>query len=503
MKGIIRSFGMGVAMLLVLLCAEMRVSAGSTVAGGDVEIVVQSSLSEKADADDMKEQLEDDISRLRESGVPLSSNFTIYIGEGKTAFRDDGNLDCALSDMKNKSYRPFLTGAYCGVREPWIAYGISGCIFEEKTDKKFLASWYRNTENMDTLRLSGIRFFPEWVTEEEGKAVRQTAVSLASMLIGESGYDWINKPVDDSVKQRWLSSVGVRKNYEDKYAGYLDGYQFEAGEGYLVKISDSASGYTFYDHVDGAKTAEEVETFLYRERYGKEKIYNYLQEEGGSAFEEVIRKKEKIPFIRYTLRNDEESVSKVYGSRDQIALNNSVFGHLGHWLNSVKKTNGSRWSHGAFTTYINMIYAEDDYFGDNVQKFLQTGNFFSNDLDKSGTTDEAVSNYMEKYLAGGDISINRAMVDACAAAELFDKMPLNRGMDVTYQEMYRLKDEEMREGDELTLVQAASFFAWLTDHYSLEKTLQLCISEEPDYADIFHASYDELKMKWQESLRVS
>ncbi len=478
-------------------CAQIQVCAGNEPG---CRIETADSLSENADAQKLHGQLEEDIARLKEAGIPAVAELSISIVEGKTAICDDGSLECSVADLTGKAYRPFLVEAWCGVREPWIGYGVSGYIFGEKVDEAFLFSWYRDTGNMGTLRLSGIRFFPEWVTAEEGKAARQTAVSLASMLIEESGFSWIGSPVVDSAKQRWLSSIGVDTVYEDAYTGYLDGYRFDATGDYLIRISDDAASYTFYDPVGGAKNAEEIETFLYRERCGKEKIYRYLREEGGAAFAEVIRKEENIPFIRYTLRKDGES--RLYGDREKIALNGSVFGHLGYWLHSIKKTKGVHWYHGALVTYINMIYAEDDYCGDSIQQLWETGSFFSDDADTGAEADEAVHRNMEAYLSQREISVNRAMVDACAAVSLFEQVPLNQRMDATYIEMYRLKEKDVRSGDELTLIRATSFFAWLTDEYTLEKSLQLCSAKAPDYEKLFGDSYDALKARWQDSLKT-
>ena len=126
----------------------------------------------------------------------------------------------------------------------------------------------------------------------------------------------------------------------------------------------------------------------------------------------AIRRKEKIPFMHYTIRNDEERRSMLYDSRDKIALNNSVDKHLAYWLMSIKKTSGKYWSHDAFVMYINMIYAENDYWGDAIGAFLETGHFISKEENE---TDRAILNYAKAYMEDETISANRAVADACAA----------------------------------------------------------------------------------------
>lgn len=289
------------------------------------------------------------------------------------------------------------------------------------------------------------------------------------------------------------------KEYDENDDEYRSGYEYEISDDYLLKIVGEDADYTFYDFPVGVETAEELANFLFREQYYKEKIYNYLEEEGGETFESVIRQKEKIPFMHYTFRNDEESVSKLY-SRDKIALNNSVDKHLAYWLMSIKKTEGEYWSHDAFVMYINMIYAENDYWGDIIGEFLETGHFTSAEENE---TDKAILNYAKTYMEDEAVSPNRAVADACAAVQLFEQLSVTEVMDRTYIEQYAIREAELRPGDELTRIQSTSFFAWLTDHYTLEKSLQLCKAEEPDFEKIFGDSYDTLKERWQESLRIN
>ena len=71
---------------------------------------------------------------------------------------------------------------------------------------------------------------------------------------------------------------------------------------------------------------------------------------------------------------------------------------------------------------------------------------------------------------------------------LFEQLPVTDVMDRTYREQYAIPDRELRPGDELTRIQSASFFAWLTDNYTLEKSLELCQAGEPDFAGNFRGA---------------
>lgn len=500
MRKIGKALSFAVCCALLLFCSGAGASARANAAESGCRIAVADSLSGDEDAKKMRLQIGEDIAELAKRNLPAAGQVNVRIVEGKTSFDESGELQCSIADFESRAYRPFLVEAYCGVREPWIGYGISGYVFGEETDAGFLKTWYQNPENMGTLRLFGLRFWPDWVTEEEGKAARQTAVSLAAMLTEGGSFDWIYEPVTDLARQEWLDSIGADAVYEDEYAGYLDGYRFDTGEGYLIRISDDQNVYTFYDVLQDVQTAEEAETFLYRERFWKERIYKTLQEEGGAAFDGAILGKDNIPRIEYVLKDDVGSRSMTYGSRDKIVLNRSAFGHLGYWINCILKPKGTHWNQGALVMYFNMVFAEDDYVGDAVKDFARTGAFFSDPAAEDRAADEAVFEYMETLLAQGNRSLNRAFVDACSAAQLFDGLELNASFDTAYREMDSNEGKKVWPGDELTRAQAVSFFAWLTDRYTMEKTLQLCAAKEPDYQMIFGTSCEELKNGWMEWL---
>ncbi len=497
-------FFWGIAVALLGLAAVSAGCLNSLAKEKDGGGRIQVTGPDGFDREEVCARVEADIVRLKPLGDLAETDLCIAIKEKTDVpYVENGTLVCTAGDLESGRYRPALVQVLLGIEEPWLYYGISGYFFGDTIEESLLREWYAHGEDMGILRLFGLRFFPEWVTPKEWEIARQTAISLVRWMTEVKREDVRTTPMTDARKQEWLTWLGVDKIYTDPYAGWLDGYRFERSEDFLVQILGEDASYCIYDFVKYGESAQDIETFLYRERHGKEQIYQYLEKEGGRAAGEVFRDREKLPYVRYLIRGEDAGSNKVSKTK-QITLCGCLHGHLFAWEVLAKKQHDVHWANDALLLYLDSVYVQEDYAWEHFREFWENGVLYPGRPEKFAGTDQVILEYAHAYLERNpEVSLNRSMVDAMAAAGVLENRKIGGIFGATYLERHGLSAEQAWPGDTMNRMEAASFYAWLVDSYSLEKTLSLNDIACPDYEEIFGNSYVALVKEWKAYLAVS
>ncbi len=499
-----RRFWLGI--LTVFLCvAGMPAGCPKSLAkGSGVRIQITDTDQSGFDQKEACGRVEKDIVRIRQFGETEKTALSVSVREDVSVpYVANDTLVCTAADLKDGRYRPALVQALLETEEPWLYYGISGYVFGDAADEAMLREWYADGEDMGILGLFGLRFFPEWVTQREWEAARQTAISLVRWMTEVKKQDVRTAPLTDGLKQEWLSWLGVDRTYTDPYAGWLEGYRFERSDDFLVRILGEDASYCFYDFVKFGENAQDVETFLYRERYGKEQIYRYLEDEGGDTAGGVFRDRDKLPYIRYSIRGKDAGSNKVYQTKE-IALCGCLHGHLFAWEVLAKKQHNVHWANDALLLYLDSIYAQEDYAQDHFREFWENGVLYPDRPETFAETDKIILDYARSYLEQNrNLSLNRAMVDAMAAAGVLENRKIGGAFGASYIERHDLSEKDAWQGDTLNRMEGASFYAWLVDTFSLEKALLLNDITRPDYEKIFGSSFEALAEEWKAYLANS
>ncbi|WIV11695.1 hypothetical protein [Proteiniborus sp. MB09-C3] len=436
-------------------------------------------------------------------GILIEEKVNVYVLDTllDTGFYVGGkNVYTTIEEIENDMYREALIRACYNLTEPWIIHGLSDYVFGEKKDNAYLTDYYKSTDDMSILGLFGGRFYEEWNTEDEIKIAKDTASSLVKYLIeNNSVEELISQNVDIDFKRDWLKSIGVDREYENRYEGEFKNLRYSKSRDYSMIIQSDTAEYNMIP-IEDASTGAEIEKFIYKDQQGRSYILKYLKENAPENFS-YVRKNEKPSY--YFLSDPMLKNIRSYALENgYISLGNKAIDHLHEYSHILiwPLYNSFHWQHEGIAEYLSMVVCPENYF-------IEIS--FDEELVSKDLTEfpEYYLLALEYYINhDGSIKIDnidrRLWSDGLAYATLNSEGNWVRGYMPIYEFYKHIGGVKKYEGNELSYIQAASFTAYLIDNYSLDIFLEFCKngSGADGFKRIFGVAYSEVKENWLEYL---
>lgn len=490
---------------------------------GPLSIVIASNLVEQQDQRELAAQVVDlylDLSG--DSPVPMDHPLTVTILSTPNVGEcySTGDLVFVSPDaLDSKSFIEDLLGAATGIREYWVLSGLASLALDEQPDLEKLKTWYLNTDDLDMAGLFFARFLESWATEEEREIARMSATSLVqfSLEVENIQPDMLGTRINNSVRTRWLESLGVHRTVTYPYDGYFAGFLYsQTSECELYVKTDNMyfclnriSSQEYFDEVS------EAEFFIYQAHYGRKALAEYIMSEA--------------PSVRH-LMNPEETISFEvrelggrlgYTSGNTIILNkSSVYFDILHevvhtfeWNSTFN--NDTLWMAEGFADYLGMLLPI--YYQTEKRAIFEDLSGRVNEGDPGNFPGTSYWFYLDAeqleaakawYLAQGGRMVTEESIDprlfADAVAFATMHRPAHAGSrGISIGEKYDALVPGFRlagqDGMELSYTQAASLIAWLCDTYTLDRVLDVYVNHAEDGL-LDGKSYDELKSDWQANL---
>lgn len=456
-------------------------------------------------------QLSDDIDILDGVCDPKDKEMVyIYVLDKdriSKSYAIDNKAYISIEDIKSDTYKLILTQAYLGVSEPWTIYGTYGLAFLDSIDIDVLKEYYMSADNFSLLGLFGGRFFDLWNTEEELEISRKTAVALCDFVLDKYDLNTLKNEVNKDIKQEWLNFIGVDREYNYIYEGEFVDFTYDATDEYPIIITTDSVTYHMLPTEWGPSNTDDIEEFLYYDIQGRKDIIDYLIENAGDMLDMINIDVYNNLYIYYDRSFSPDGVGAYADSHNNIHLFTDISAHLHEFCHILIPNNflSSYWQYEAISEYLSRIVANRGY-----SSYYQDLLLMSDLLDDPETTDilgdskESWEYFFEFFydkggsLASLELFDIKAFYDACAlTSKKYDNWYIFSA-HLTVGEVYDIKEEDIREGDELTYFQATSFMSYLIDNYSVSQALMLC--DGVDFEDAFGISYTHAMRDWEVSL---
>lgn len=137
--------------------------------------------------------------------------------------------------------------------EKWVSYGLSRCLLGESADEAYLQDYYSEKENIADLSLFGGKFYDLNPSNEEQKAVKETALSLFTYILKEHKKDIsalfdISEDSSEQIvqwKNDWLKAMGISGVYENEREEIVRQLRFLPADG-VYPVLMKFENYVFY-----------------------------------------------------------------------------------------------------------------------------------------------------------------------------------------------------------------------------------------------------------------
>lgn len=462
-----------------------------------IGIGIEESIDSQENRKDIYKKITEDIIQIQTKFLkPSNDLINIYVIEApldNTPYIGDNTVYCTLQDLEDNIYRPALVRACYNLTEPAIIHGLTGYIWGEEVDESKLRDYYNETEDMSLLGLTGVRFYKEWNNEEQIQLAKDTATSLMAYLVDIDRKDMVLiQGLTRKIKEEWLQSIGVEKNYENPYEGELNQLKYSKSEEYPLIITSNAANY-YIQASEEFLTSREIEKFLYKDIIGRKDILNYLKENAMENFKNINHEVK----AEYYFLGDADKLGGLTLPGGRIQLYRPM-AHLHEYVHCLtgETSSDKKWMQEGFAEYLSIVVVPDNYMVE-----IDFANIDPNMLSDDGEFWEIAFNYYKNK--GGSFeedAINRRLyVDAYAYVTLNTQGSWTKGY-TPIGNMYDATSKELVQGNELSYLQACSFTAYLIDNYSLDNYLSYYLGTQRNasFEEYFGGAYEEIKTKWIE-----
>lgn len=398
------------------------------------------------------------------------------------------NVFCSKDDFESGVYKEALTQGYFNLEDKSLSIGLAGYCFDEKFDNEVLIDYYSNEDDISVLGLFGGRFYDGFNTNVEIEIARKTTLSLTDYIIMKYGFDTLLNGFDAQLKQEWLDSLGIKREYDYPYEGKFTNFHFSKSSEYPLIVKTDQVTYYFQPIESVLNESQEIEYFIHKDIDGRKYILNFLKEHM-----EDYRLINNSQIDCYVLSGTNEK-----NGGDTLGNKITLYGRISPHLHEathvfVRESLNASWKYEGMAEYINLIVYPYSYYKETLTKeYLENGT-----KNQSQVVKEAFEYYFNQ---GGRVTSTdgidmRLYVDSIAYASLHTNSKIDQFNTLTtpINEVYGLKTN--MEGNELTYFQANSFLAYLADFYSIEDVIKF-YTTDLNIEDVFQKTYAELKAEW-------
>ncbi|MEN8240575.1 MAG: hypothetical protein ABFS17_01540 [Chloroflexota bacterium] len=466
---------------------------------------------------DSKELIEIVIARYNDleanSPAPISRPLTVMILSNPKVggcYSRDHLVFAAPEDLGSKSFFADLLGAGTGISEYWVKSGLASIALGEQPDQAALKTWYQNTADLDIAGLFIARFNEDWTTEEERQIAHMSAASLVQYALEEEHIqpELLKEQVNNEVRTRWLASLGVDRTVTYPYAGRFSGFVYSQSSDCALIVQADPIRFCLNKLPDQEYLDEisKVESFIDHVYAGRKLLAEFLISDAPSI--KHLMNLEEATGIQIPIGHTHENKSTEKYDAEYYLVIHEIF----HSINFLSLMTGDAvWVTEGFGDYLLKqlpLYRQiergcifDDLSGrlHEAESSISPGTSYCYYLDV-----EQVLAAKEWYLAQGGLLDNEESIDiqlytdAVAFATIYREASGDlRGLPLgeVYENRYPRFNLDGQDGLELSITQAASFFAWLCDTYSLDLVLDVYFNHAEEGV-LDGKSYEELKALW-------
>ncbi len=246
------------------------------------------------------------------------AHFNVYVVKNTMGDVPAGygtSVVCTRGDIDSGAYVEPLVGAAWELNAPWQKSGLAGYVFGQ-LDDAVLREFYSDPENALTASCSPLHFEPQLAGEEQTVFAKKTALSLASFIISEKGFDAFRAAENtEAYLPEWLDHLGVSQFALPEGNARACRMTFRMNMGYLCEIR--VENFTVSVKENGwATTADELYAFVCNLLTARDRILDKIRAETPSIYEHALKNvSEDIEIV---------IVESMYGSYSGLD-NNSIY----------------------------------------------------------------------------------------------------------------------------------------------------------------------------------
>jgi len=490
---------------------------------GSLTVAISNNIPEAVEVDEIYQKIFQEYNQLIQSSpVNFENAITIIIlpdSSVENCVSHEAVVFTSPEKIDDISLTGDIIGASTGISEQWVRAGLAYIASGEVVDEQVLKNWYQETEDLDSLGLFVARFMPDWVSQEEIEIARMTAASLIKYASESETIpvESLGERIDNDLRNRWLSTLGVERTVNYPYDGLYELFQFSESEDCSLLLKSETMNFCLNKLADTPfpyfEEVQDAEDLIYRVYTGYNAITDYLLENAPSV-SHLTDSEETI-----TIEVKKLDVMLGYTRGNTISIHNSAV--LFDVLHEIVHT--YNWNEKLYAVNDNLLLSEGfaEYLGKLLPVYEQTvKKAIWDDLNgwewRPGISywycldEEQLAAAKEWYLQQGGSLANeeaidpRPFYDAIAFATMYRNAhdgPLGISIEEKYSRLtgrnYYISD---MEGLELNYTQAASYVAWLCDTYSIDTVMAEYVNNDEGTA-LEGKDFETLKGEWLDYLR--
>jgi hypothetical protein len=490
---------------------------------------VESTTLTDSDAKELVALVENDIRQIRDyTGISPDPKPVVIIAQSDkfgnplgTAYRSGNTAVMSPSLINSNEHYASLASAVICTAEQWIGQGVCELLVNGVPDSKYLADYYNGGGDTDILGLFCARFDDRLCGIKEATAARATAASLVHYMV-EKGMDLL-KPGDiASVKQDWLSSIGVNSAYRYPYEGEFTGFWIESSsnEAYDFVLNSDLAVYHIAWQDDKSclmSSVHDLEYFLHRNNSGLMMLKDSILANGTDQM--IAGTSEKLTYyidetgyrtaitMEGAMPSGEIFLPDTY-SASHRSLREAVYSFAG--------TASKKWLQVGLSEYYSalvlndyefMVEERDGFRNCDYRYLLMRGLVFNSDafeLKNSEWGKSYYSDILDYYLSHGGSMAAQTDFDPVLFYNAAAFTSLNSNKTKAYDSWLdtrpiAVKYNISEEGSEMDNYQCGSFVSYLVKTYSLKDVMSV-YSDYSKFVSVFGKGYEELKADWVNSV---
>ena len=485
---------------------------------GSLSVAVSNNISETEDLDETYRKIFQHYNQLVKSSlVNFQNPITVFVIPDLSIENCTSNNDVVFTSpgsLDDITFSEDIIGASTGIPEPWVNAGLAYIASGEEVDDQILKNWYLETEDLDILGLFVARFMTDWVSQEEIEIARMTAASLIKYASESENIpvESIGKRIDNDMRNRWLSHLGVERAVNYPYDGLYEPFQFSRSENCSVIVKSESMDFCLNKIEDNPYSDEvsDAEELIHRAYTGYQTITDYLMTNAPSI-SHLISDEEKFTI---EVKNIDQPAGLSHGNTITLQKNSRSDFILGEivrrygWFDDLFLNSEGLLLQQGFSEYLGFLLP---IYESPIKNIIwedlnglegMPGISYWYGLDEE-QLDTARAWYLQQggSLDSEDVIDPRLFTDAVAFATMNRDAyggVLGISIELKFQRYYEVSK---MVGKELTDAQAASYVAWLCDTYSMDTVMKKYVNNEKDTA-LEGKDFETLKGDWLADLKA-
>jgi len=285
----------------------------------------------------------------------------------------------------------------------------------------------------------------------------------------------------------WPGKNSVTPVQDVEIEGYV--FRVEAEKPYQKTIEGNADGKAYFDLDTSLFESEDeslndmIEAFLGRLTNGQLYIQAYLAANAAGMYDETLLDRS----VHYTVRDDGVYAYTTNHDYITVRVGKSYWHCAEEYLYALMRPSSLHWQHYGYAYYLgSMINPYDEIRAIMGETGVQTTEAYGDNYAAHGGNMTEISNDDYRMLA--DTIAYQCLTDGMHWGTQYESYPV--GELSTFGGL-------MDTGDDMSVMMAASFTAWLAEHYGFDKLSGYCFGKT-DFEQAFGRSFDKVYGKWQD-----